>query len=281
MNDDNKPFEYHPLNRQIDPSILHISEVQYITVEGGQMGDLFLSGQYLMFKSKPETVKRDIKFAMKREEIIRKTNKVWPIGNLEQVFKRRYLLVQQAIELYTRDKKSYFLNLLTVDACQAFLTHLKPIVLRHNKQNPSKRVDLIEDAKNEFKARKFIDLWNKGQICTQRFLLLLNKFSGRSFNDFGQYPIFPWILSDYSCTYEELKQKTEKNEIDGFRDLLLNSGVISEKKQEIAKTQFEASIEGDEMIYGAEKYHLKFGFSNRIFSLGYLIRMEPFTDNFI
>jgi hypothetical protein len=130
------------------------------------MGDLYLSGQYLMFKSKPETVKRDVKFAMKREEIIRKTNKVWPIGNLEQVFKRRYLLVQQAIELYTRDKKSYFLNLLTVDACQAFLTHLKPIVVRHNKQNPSKRVDLIEDAKNEFKARKFIDLWNKGQICT-------------------------------------------------------------------------------------------------------------------
>jgi hypothetical protein len=107
------------------------------------MGDLYLSGQYLMFKSKPETVKRDVKFAMKREEIIRKTNKVWPIGNLEQVFKRRYLLVQQAIELYTRDKKSYFLNLLTVDACQAFLTHLKPIVVRHNKQNPSKRVDLI------------------------------------------------------------------------------------------------------------------------------------------
>ena len=35
------------------------------------------------------------------------------------------------------------------------------------------------------------------------------------------------------------------------------------------------------MIYGAEKYHLKFGFSNRIFSLGYLIRLEPFTDNFI
>jgi hypothetical protein len=35
------------------------------------------------------------------------------------------------------------------------------------------------------------------------------------------------------------------------------------------------------MIYGDQKYHLKFGFSNRLFSLGYLIRMEPFTDNFI
>lgn len=35
------------------------------------------------------------------------------------------------------------------------------------------------------------------------------------------------------------------------------------------------------MIYGNERYHLKFGFSNRMFSLGYLLRMEPFTDNFI
>lgn len=35
------------------------------------------------------------------------------------------------------------------------------------------------------------------------------------------------------------------------------------------------------MIYGSQPYHLKFGFSNRIFSLGYLIRMEPYTDNFI
>lgn len=35
------------------------------------------------------------------------------------------------------------------------------------------------------------------------------------------------------------------------------------------------------MIYGDQKYHLKFGFSNRILALGYLLRMEPFTDNFI
>jgi hypothetical protein len=29
------------------------------------------------------------------------------------------------------------------------------------------------------------------------FLLLVNKFSGRSFNDLSQYPIFPWVLTDY------------------------------------------------------------------------------------
>ena len=49
----------------------------------------------------------------------------------------------------------------------------------------------------------------------------------------------------------------------------------------MALKQFVDSAEGEEKIYGDQAHHLKFGFSNRIFSLGYLIRMEPFTDNFI
>jgi Beige/BEACH domain len=35
------------------------------------------------------------------------------------------------------------------------------------------------------------------------------------------------------------------------------------------------------VIYGDEKFHIKFGFSNKLFSLAYLIRLEPFTDSFI
>ena len=70
-----------------------------------------------MFKSKPEKVRREIKFAVKRDEVIRKTNKIWPLANVEQAFKRRFLLMHQGLEIFTRDKKSYFFNLLTVDAC--------------------------------------------------------------------------------------------------------------------------------------------------------------------
>lgn len=33
-------------------------------------------------------------------------------------------------------------------------------------------------------------------------------------------------------------------------------------------------------MYGTEPFNLKFGFSNKMFSLAYLIRMEPFTDSF-
>lgn len=62
-------------------------------------------------------------------------------------------------------------------------------------------------------------------------MLLMMRFS---FNDFGQYPIFPWVISDYECSYEELKQKTEKYDGEGFRDLTKCSGVLSDKKLEVA-----------------------------------------------
>jgi hypothetical protein len=30
------------------------------------------------------------------------------------------------------------------------------------------------------------------------YLLVLNRFSGRTFSDIHQYPIFPWVLADYA-----------------------------------------------------------------------------------
>jgi hypothetical protein len=36
-----------------------------------------------------------------------------------------------------------------------------------------------------------------GQISNFDYLMLLNKYSGRSFNDPNQYYVFPWVLSDY------------------------------------------------------------------------------------
>jgi hypothetical protein len=52
-------------------------------------------------------------------------------------------------------------------------------------------------------------------------------------------------------------------------------------KEKMAIEQLTSPIEGDAMVYGDEQYNLKFGFSNRVSVLGYLIRMEPFTDIFV
>jgi hypothetical protein len=39
--------------------------------------------------------------------------------------------------------------------------------------------------------------WINGLIDNFTYLMILNKYSGRSFCDTNQYPIFPWIIADY------------------------------------------------------------------------------------
>lgn len=41
-------------------------------------------------------------------------------------------------------------------------------------------------------------LWGSGQISNFEYLTHLNKHAGRSFNDLMQYPVFPFILRDYT-----------------------------------------------------------------------------------
>ena len=39
--------------------------------------------------------------------------------------------------------------------------------------------------------------WQQGEITNFEYLMELNKLAGRTFNDLMQYPVFPFILSDY------------------------------------------------------------------------------------
>jgi len=42
------------------------------------------------------------------------------------------------------------------------------------------------------------DLWLSGKMTSFDYLMQLNRLAGRSFNDLMQYPIFPFVLSQYS-----------------------------------------------------------------------------------
>lgn len=60
-------------------------------------------------------------------------------------------------------------------------------------------------------------------------LMLCNKWGGRSFNDVTQYPVFPWVFSDYQSPAHVFYEKLKKNEV--FRDFQSHGGIISEHKQ--------------------------------------------------
>jgi hypothetical protein len=64
-----------------------------------------------------------------------------------------------------------------------------------------------------------------GELTNFEYLMRLNTIASRSYNDLTQYPVFPWILNDY--TSEELRLEAE----DQFRDLKLPVGAINPKRK--------------------------------------------------
>lgn len=40
--------------------------------------------------------------------------------------------------------------------------------------------------------------WQQARISNMEYLLFLNLAAGRTFNDLTQWPVFPWILQDYT-----------------------------------------------------------------------------------
>jgi hypothetical protein len=39
-----------------------------------------------------------------------------------------------------------------------------------------------------------MEKWANGEISNFDYLMTVNKYAGRSFNDLNQYYVFPWIL---------------------------------------------------------------------------------------
>ena len=59
----------------------------------------------------------------------------------------------------------------------------------------------------------YTDLWTKRAISNFDYLMYLNTIAGRTYNDLTQYPVFPWILQDYTSPQINLSDKKS------FRDL--------------------------------------------------------------
>lgn len=52
----------------------------------------------------------------------------------------------------------------------------------------------------EHTAESYMLQWQRGLLSNYQYLLHLNNLADRSSNDLSQYPIFPWIIADYSST---------------------------------------------------------------------------------
>lgn len=55
-----------------------------------------------------------------------------------------------------------------------------------------------ENHMTEHTAESYMLQWQRGHLSNYQYLLHLNNLADRSCNDLSQYPVFPWVLADYS-----------------------------------------------------------------------------------
>lgn len=118
-----------------------------------------------------------------------------------------------------------------------------------------------------FKTLGIKEKWESGHLSNFEYLLSLNCYSGRSFNDPAMYPVFPWILSDYHSDSIDLKNPAS------FRDLSKPIGALNPERLDKLKNR---QIPSDTIV--TEPYMYPSSYSSLLYVYLFLIRMEPFTS---
>ena len=120
-------------------------------------------------------------------------------------------------------------------------------------------------------------------------LMWLNILGGRSYNDISQYPVFPWIISDYKR--DKIKENDLYSDKTLYRDLSLPLGMIPDNDNGERKNSYILNLKStttflkDQNQDEAKKdyalfespYNYGTHYSNPFYVAHYLTRIYPFS----
>ena len=228
----------------------------------------------------------------RRKAKVREKHIRWSLKQLRMVLPRYFLLRESALEMFLNNFKNYFFNFtpLADDVLAPLLAqpayaavHSSLSLSRAAKKWKSGREQrnevykllctLVPDMQFELSPGRrllksgIMKAWQRGEVSNFDYLMHLNTIAGRSYNDINQYPVFPWVLTDYRSAELDLDDPAV------YRDLSKPIGALNEDRFEIFQERFQGFE--DETIppflYGSH-------YSSAGIALHYLIRCEPFTS---
>jgi hypothetical protein len=117
------------------------------------------------------------------------------------------------------------------------------------------------------------DRWVRGEMSNFDYIMELNTRSGRSYNDMTQYPVFPWVLSDYTSEAIDLADERV------YRDLSKPMGALSARRRDEFLDRYRSWT--PEEMGDVPKFHYGTHYSSAGIVTHALIRVEPFTSHFL
>ena len=222
-------------------------------------GKICLKNKYILFENVTNFDENNLDYILNSRDGISFDKKIIIINytDIEEIIIRTFVYNEQAFEIFLQNGKSYMFNLYQ----EAFLnTLLKQL----ESKIPSNLI--IRDPKSFFEKNDFTKKWENNEISTYQYLLYINKYSGRTYNDLNQYPIFPWIFLE--TNFEKTKG------VPHFRDMNYCIAAQSEKGKEKGKHNYITSMDKKKTIH-----HYLIHYSTAASIMIYLIKVSPFTQD--
>ena len=239
-----------------DEVVVYSSEASMVCLECTMSGTVVLTNRHLYFNPRKQTGG----LINDNQGRYLKTRR-WVLECLQETFGRRHLLKNCGIELFFAFSQEVFLAFNSLKELQKFFFTLR------RQHVPYLTTPATLNPKQVCAALPWTELWRRRLISNFEYLIALNKMAGRSFNDITQYPVFPWIIADYTSKLLDLANPAT------FRDLRRPIGALNESRLAEIMERYNNSFDDVEIpkfMYGSH-------YSSAGVVLHYLIRQEPFT----
>ncbi|KAG8442024.1 hypothetical protein GDO86_010988 [Hymenochirus boettgeri] len=171
------------------------------------------------------------------------------LSDIRRIYKRRHMLMPVGLEVFCTeddlcsDIYLKFYNAIDRDGLYYYIAAY------------------IENHVTEQTADSYMLQWQMGHISNYQYLLHLNNLADRSCNDLSQYPVFPWVIADYTSSELDLSIP------ESYRDLSKPIGALKMERLERLLKRYNEMPE-PKFIYGSH-------YSSPGYVLFYLVRVAP------
>ena len=249
-----------------DEAPLAVADVIWVTPAAAVEGVLALTASRLTF-TPAQQQRQDKESADAAQSGALRRPRSWALSALLQIHARRYLLRRSALELFFVDRGAAFFDLGSGGARRSFsraLLGARPPALAAVYADAS-RASLLRPAsallRPELTAR-----WQRRELSNFEYLMELNTLAGRTYNDVTQWPVFPWVLADYTSPVLDLTNPAT------FRDLSKPVGALNPERAARFRERYAGWDDP-----AVPPFHYGSHYSSAGTVLYYMLRVEPFT----
>jgi hypothetical protein len=260
--------------RRSPASTIASARVILVTASGNYAGVLSLSKKDLFFASSARSVEGaptgEDTAAVNVQTKIRRRR--WAVAHISAVYLRRFRLRDTAMEVFFRrgKHKHFFVDFGHTADNQRIRNEFARAVMNNSPGNAFRQWAILSQYRL-VPEHNVTDRWVNREISNFEYLMALNTISGRSFNDLCQYPVMPWVITQFT------EPTIDLNDPRIYRDLTKPMGALNANRLNDFLDRYESfsesvTIDIPPFMYGSH-YSTMVGVV-----LHYLVRLQPFAS---